>query len=165
MSHFSPPAANLDAPPILVPAHNLARWVHAKLAVRNGVMRWEVPRTILGIIPVGKRVMEVPTSEVLGIRVGRTVRPMGAGAGIALIVLPFLFEWGWWAALTVPIGVWAFLVATGPRIEAKTSRGRTIRANVCFGHKLDADLYIAAVEDIAALTGSLGSEIRADQPE
>ena len=90
---------------MVVPAHNLARWIHSKLEVRNGTMRWEVPRTIVGLVPVGKRLIEVPTAEISNIGVGRVVRPVGLAAGIGAIVVPFLLGWGWWAVLTIPLGL------------------------------------------------------------
>ena len=112
-------------------------------------MRWEVPRTILGIVPVGNRVIEVPATDIVGIGVGRAVRPVGTAVGLATLVVPFLWSWGWWAALMVPIGLWVIAVALGPRMEVVTRTGHTHHANVCFGHQIDADLYMAAVEDIA----------------
>jgi hypothetical protein len=140
----------LDVPPMTVPAHNLARWIHSKLEVRNGMMRWEVPRTIVGLVPVGKRLIEVPAADISHIRMGRAVRPLGLTAGILAILLPLWLGWGWWAVLTIPLGLWTILVALGPRMEATTHTGRAYRADVCFGHAIDADLYMAAVEDIAS---------------
>lgn len=134
---------------MVVPAHSLARWIHSTLEVREGVMRWEIPRTILGIVPLGRRIIEVPADSVASIGVGRAVRPISAVVGAAIMVVPFLFGWGWWAALTVPLGLWIVLVALGPQMAAVTRTGPTHRANVCFAHQIDADLYMAAVEDIA----------------
>lgn len=150
MSSRNIPDPLLEVPPMIVPAHNLARWIHSKLEVRNGTMRWEVPRTIVGLLPVGKRLIEVPAADISQIRVGRVARPLGLATGIAGIVLPLWLGWGWWAILTIPLGLWIILVALGPRMVATTHAGHTYHADVCFGHAIDADLYIAAVEDIAS---------------
>ena len=42
-------------------------------------------------------------------------------------------------------------------MEAITQNGRIYHADVCFGHQIDADLYMAAVEDIALTAGADGS--------
>lgn len=135
---------------MVVPAHNLARWIHARLDVAEGVMRWETQRTFLGIVPLGRRRVEVPATEVSQIRLGRRLRPSSLLIGLAIMVIPFLLGWGWWAVSSLPMGLWVVVVSMGPRMEAKTITGRTHRVDVCFGHQIDAELYIAAVEDIAS---------------
>jgi hypothetical protein len=140
---------------MVVPAHGLARWVHAKLEIVDGVLRWGTPVTLLGIVPLGRRHIEVPAAEVSDIRVRRTVRPVTSLIGLTTMVLPLLVGWAWWVLLiTVPLGLWIVLVSLGPRMEAVTVTGEVHHVSVCFAHQIDADLYMAAVEDIAAETGS-----------
>jgi hypothetical protein len=70
--------------------------------------------------------------------------------GLGFVVLPW-FLVPWWAALPLLIlGLWVTLVALGPQLALRTHSGAQHRAAVCFGHQLDAELYIAAVEDLAA---------------
>ncbi len=149
--------ANLSVSPMVIPAHNLARWVRTEMAIANGVMEWQVPRTILGVLPFRRDRIAASTADVEGIAVTRAVRrPVSLTIGLATIVAPFILGWGWWGLLTVPFGLWISLVSLGPRMVATTFDGSRLPADVCFGHQIDADLYIAAVHDI-------GAEIRAQR--
>ena len=141
---------NLSVPPIVVPTHGLARWVRNELGVTDGVMRWRLTQTLVGVVPLRTRQVAVPAADVAEIGVGRAVRPLGLAVGLATIVLPLVLGWGWWALLTFPLGVWICLVALGPQMGAVTSRGHHYRVDVCFAHQIDADLYMDAVRDIAA---------------
>ena len=138
-----------SVPPMIVPAHNLARWVRTELSVANASMVWDMPRTILGIVPLWRRRVVVPAADVDRLQLGRAIRVPSLLVGAALVTLPLVLGWGWWALATVPIGIWIGLVALGPRLVAVSSSGAKYRANVCFGHQFDAELYVAAVEDIA----------------
>jgi hypothetical protein len=142
--------SNLSVPKMVVPAHNLARWIHATMDVTDGLMRWESRRTLLGIVPIGWRRVEIPAADVDSLRVRRTVRPTNLLLGLAMMVFPILAGWGWWLLLTLPAGTWVVLVSLGPRMEAETHGGRTHHVDVCFGHQIDAELYMSAVEDIGA---------------
>ena len=51
------------------------------------------------------------------------------------------------------LGLWVVLVALGPQLKLATRSGATQHAPVCFGHQLDAELYIAVVEDLTADSG------------
>ena len=137
-----------SVPPILVPMHALTRYLRASLGVDGGVMTWDVPRTVLGIVPAGTRRIRVPVGEIASVSVGRAVRPLRLLVGGALVVAPWLFL-TWWAAVPLTIlGLWIVLASLGPRIEAVTHDGEKHRADVCFGHQLDADLYLAALDDL-----------------
>lgn len=140
---------------MVVPAHGLARWVHARLGMADGVLRWEIPVTLLGIVPLGRRRVDVPAAEVTDIGVRRTARPISLLIGLTAMVLPLLAGWAWWLTLiTAPLGLWIVLVSLGPRLRVVTTTGEDHKVSVCFAHQIDADLYIAAVEDIAFETGS-----------
>ena len=142
-----------QAPPIRVPTHNLTRYLRATVEVSDHVVRWAVPRTILGVIPVGLRQVAVPVDDVASIGVGRTVRPLRLLVGLAGAILPWFFL-PWWASLPVTVvGLWIVLVALGPQLLLTTRSNERHRAPVCFGHQLDAELYIAVVEDLAAQSG------------
>lgn len=114
-------------------------------------MRWEVPRTLLGVVPVGVRRVSVPVTEVQSIDLGRTVRPLHLTIGLGLVAVPAIL--GLWLLL-LPLGLlglWVALVSMGPAMVALTRNGERHRADVCFGHQLDADLYMEVVRDLANL--------------
>jgi hypothetical protein len=136
-------------PPITVPVHRLARYMRVRLEVADGVVRWEMPRALLGVIPVGVRHVAVPVADVQSLRVRRAVRPVNLMAGIACVVVPMVFGL-WWLLLPMLIlGVWVILVSLGPRLDVVARSGSEGRASVCFSHQLDAELYMAAVTDLA----------------
>jgi len=117
--------------------------------VEDGVLGWEVPRTLLGMIAIGSRHIEVPVTEIGFLRLRRVVpHPVRWVIGAAGVVVPWCFV-PWWAAVPLLVlGLWAILITLGPHLELETKSGEIQRAPVCFGHSLDAELYIAAVEDM-----------------
>jgi hypothetical protein len=77
------------------------------------------------------------------------VRPFRLLAGVAIVVAPFVLAW-WWAAVPmVLVGLWVALVSLGPQLEVVTVAGARHRAAVCFGHQMDAEIYVEAVNDLA----------------
>ncbi len=129
--------------------HGLTRYLRAEVEVTDGVMAWQMPRTLLGVLPIGARRVAVPIAEVESIAVSRTVRPLRLAVGLAGVILPWFFL-PWWAALPLLVlGLWVALVALGPQIEAVTTSGAKYRAEVCFGHQFDAELYMDVVRQLS----------------
>lgn len=154
----TPDPMPLQVPRMTVPVHGLTRYLRAQLEVRDGVLRWEVPRTVLGILQFGVRHISVPVGDIRSLRVHRVARPVNLLVGVALIVVPLAFGL-WWAALpAVVFGVWVVLVSLGPRLEAVTHGGAKRHASVCFSHRIDAELYMAAVTDVAEHARRLNGE-------
>jgi hypothetical protein len=142
----------LQVPPITVPAHRLTRYLRARLEVTNGVMRWQVPRALLGVVPIGVRHVSVPVADISSLHLHRVVRPFALLVGAACIGLPLVAAL-WWLALPLAIfGAWVILVSLGPGLEVVTRFGAKHRADVCFAHQVDAELYMTAVDDLARQT-------------
>ena len=135
-------------PPISIPVHPLTRYLRVSLEVTDGVLRWQVPRTLLGVIPIGTRHVGVPMTEVRSARVRLALHPLHQLAGAACIVLPLAFGLGWFSAPLVIVGAWAALASFGPHVEVTTSSGGRHRAGVCYGHRIDGELYATAVNDL-----------------
>ncbi len=141
---------SVQAPPIRVPTHNLTRYLRTTVEVSDNTVRWAVPRTILGLVSAGIRLVAVPVRDVASIRVARMVRPFRLLIGLAGVVLPWFFL-PWWVSLPLLVlGLWVALVALGPQLILTTQREEKHQAPVCFGHQLDAELYISVVEELAA---------------
>lgn len=139
-------------PPIDIPVHPLTRYLRVRLEVTDGVLRWEVPRTLLGLIPIGTHHVGVPMTEVRSARVRMVLHPLHLLAGAACIVLPLVFGLGWFSAPLVIIGAWAALASFGPQVEVTTRGGARYRAGVCYGHRIDGELYATAVNDLVRET-------------
>ena len=82
--------ASQPVPPITVPTHRLTRYVRVQLEVADGMVRWEVPQTLLGLIPIGVRRVVVPVADVETLAVHRAVRPFNLLAGALCILIPIV---------------------------------------------------------------------------
>jgi len=138
-----------SVPRTTMPIHGTTRYIRTHLAVKNGVLKWEVPQTFLGMFQIGSRMVDIPMSDVATVDVRRfVIHPFRLAVGLALVITPWVFL-PWW--LSVPLlilGLWAILNTLGPHLEVVTKAGPVRRAPICFGHSLDAELYQAAVADM-----------------
>jgi hypothetical protein len=140
----------IQAPPITIPTHQLTRYLRVRVSVVDHQLQWDVPKTLLGVMPMGARQVMIPVGEVQSIDMGRTVRAVPLIVGIALIAAPWVLL-PWWFALPVAIvGLWVAIVALGPQLVVTTRSGKRPSAAVCFGHQLDADLYMDVVKELSA---------------
>lgn len=138
-----------DLPPMRLPTHGLARYVRVRLEVAGGELRWEVPRAFLGVIPVGKRRVRVPVAEIDSVRVHSPVRWLRLAVGAACVAVPLVLGLWWLAVPLGLLGVWVALVAFGPHLSVVTRAGEKHRVAICFGHRIDAELFVDAVTDMA----------------
>ena len=139
----------LQVPRIAMPVHRLTRYMRVRLEVTDGNLRWEVPRTLLGVVPIGVRHICVPVANVQSLQVHRVVRPLNLVVGALCAAVPLVFGLWWAAAPMLIFATWVVLVSLGPRLDVVTRSGAKEHASVCFSHQLDAELYMAAVSDVA----------------
>ncbi len=139
--------AGVQVPPLTLPVHSLTRYLRSRFAVVDGELRWDVPRTLLGIVPVGVDHITVPIVDVREVRVHTAVRPVRLLIGGTLIVLPLVVAPWWVAAPVAIVGGWVGLASIRLHLEAETI-GASHHAGVCFGHRFDAELYADAVNDL-----------------
>ena len=137
-----------QAPPMTLPVHRLARYMRVQLEVSDGVLRWDVPRTLLGLVPIGVRHIAIPVADVQSLRVHRAARPFNLVVGACAS----------WCPGPRPLVDRCADVDLGslgdPGISRSAPRCSHLRrgegsCNVCFSHQLDAELYMAAVSDLA----------------
>jgi len=144
-------------PEMILPQHNLTRYVRVGLSVTDGVMIWRLRRLVLGVLPFGSRELRLPVARVASMRLQDwTMRPWRWPFAIGLIVAPALLTPWWVMTPLILIGAWASFVSIGPSLQVTTIDGETRRAAVCFGHRLDAELFIEAVTDIAQAARQTG---------
>ena len=143
---------------MLLPQHGLARYRRIRLDVTAGVLRWQHPRTLLGIVPFGRIRVELPLGDLESVHLQRPAfRALPLAGGLLLLAVP-LFVIPWWIAVPLMVvGAWAALVSFGPQLVVLTRAGKRHRAAVCFGHQLDADLFVAAVEEFIDLRRAGGA--------
>ncbi len=144
--------ATMDAgflPPITAPVHGSTRYLRSQVEVSDGILRWETPAALFGVVPIGTRKTEIPVSAVATLTVRRTVQPLRLALGLAWVVIPLLLGQWWWAVPSTMFGVWVVAISLGPQLEVTTTQGVIRRAPFCFSHRFDAELYAEVVLDIA----------------
>ena len=55
-------------PEMILPQHNLTRYVRVGLSVTDGVMIWRLRRLVLGVLPFGSRELRLPVARVASMR-------------------------------------------------------------------------------------------------
>lgn len=142
--------SSLSLPEMILPQHNLTRYVRAGLSVTDGTMLWRLRHLVLGVLPFGSREVRIPVARVASMRLQDwTMRPWRWPFTVGLIVAAALLTPWWVMTPLVLIGAWTSFVSIGPSIQVITIDGATHRAAVCFGHRIDAELFIEAVTDMA----------------
>lgn len=138
-----------SVPRTTLPVHGSTRYIRTHLEVSDGKLKWEVPRTLLGMIPMGSRKIDVSIEEIDKVEMKRVVpHPIRLALGAAGVIAPWFFL-PWWASIPLLIlGLWTVLIALGPHLQLTTKGGTVHRSPVCFDHSFDAELYVAAVEDM-----------------
>ena len=138
-----------SVPRTTLPIHGTTRYIRTHLQVDDGVLKWEVPQTLLGMIQIGSREIDVSLADVAEVNMRRVaLHPIRLAIGLVLVIAPWFFL-PWWGAVPLLIlGLWAILNTLGPHLELVTKSGEVHRSPICWGHSLDAELYMAAVDDM-----------------
>jgi hypothetical protein len=146
----TPVTGSLTVPEMILPQHSLTRYVRVGLSVTDGTMVWRLRRLVLGVVPFGSREVRVPVARVASMQLhDRTMRPWQWVFTVGLIAAAALFTPWWVMTPLILLGVWAGLVSIGPSLRVTTIDDAVHRAAVCFGHRIDAELFIEAVTDMA----------------
>ena len=142
--------SSLTLPEMILPQHNLTRYLRVGLSVTDGTMIWRLRRLVLGVMPFGSREVRVPVARVASMRLQNwTMRPWRWSFTVGLIVAAALLTPWWVMTPLILLGAWTSFVSIGPSLQVTTIDGAAHRAAVCFGHRIDAELFIEAVTDMA----------------
>lgn len=137
-------------PPLVLPVHPAGRHLHTRLAVDDWVLRWDVPRALLGIVPLGTKHVEVPLGELASLAIVRfAVRPLRLVVGVLIAFGAFALGLPWWGTVgLLVLGGWVVARSLVSGLELRTTSGRVHHAGVCFGHLFDAEVYAVAIDDL-----------------
>lgn len=128
--------------------HPFTRYLKVRLEVTDGILKWQRPWTLLGVIPLGMRHLAVPVKDIGFVGVRMAVRPLNLFAGVMIAVVSLLLGIGWAAAPLVAFGAWVAVVSVGPQLELLTTGGATRRTRIGFAHRGDAEVYAATVNHL-----------------
>lgn len=147
----------VQLPPTVLPLNTITPYLRARLEVADDCLRWESPRTVLGIIPIGSRRVEIPLGAIKSVGARYGVYPVRLLLGAGLLAVPFLVTTWWAAAGTLAAAGALLLLAPAARLDVVTADGRAHRLGICIRHRLDVDLIAAALDDLITPTNPSGS--------
>lgn len=105
--------------------------------------------SIEGILPIGRRVIDMPVEEVATLEVGKVIHPVRLTVTVAVLVLAILTG-SWWIVVPgVVIALWIVVVAFGPNLIPTTTSGDRETTAICLGHQIDGEFHRDAVWAIA----------------
>lgn len=136
-------------PRITVAQSRMTPYLRAWVEVTGDVLRWQVPRTLLGVLPIGTRHIDIPIASVRSVRVLRAPLMLGRLIVDVLASIALIVAFGWIAVPVVIIGTWLVLVSNRPHLEVEALDGTRHRAAFCLDAQLDAELYAMSVNDLA----------------
>lgn len=145
----APAGAKSSLPRITVPQSRMTPYLRAWVEVSDGVLRWQVPRTLLAVVPIGTRPVEIPLESVRVVRVLRAPAMLGRFVAAILLAIALIVAFGWIAVPIDLVGVWLVLVSNRPHLEVEALDGRRHRAAFCLDARIDAELYAISVNELA----------------
>lgn len=131
-----------------LPLNTITPHLRARLEVVDGALRWELPRTVLGAVPIGTERVSLPLATVTSTRSRYAVRPARLLVGLGLLALPLLWPSLWVVVPAMVAAAGMLLLAPAAQLEVGTSDGRTHRLGICVRHRFDVDLIAAALDDL-----------------
>lgn len=150
----SPEIASARLPEMRLPVHGITRYLRVRIEVDDGVVRWAVPRALVGLIPIGVRRVAAPVSTLRSVGVRRVVTTHRLLTGLVVAASPWFFLRWWWSLPITLVGAAIALTSIGLHLEVNTREGRRLCAPVCEGHRIDAELYADGLRDLIALAAS-----------
>ncbi|MBI5156869.1 MAG: hypothetical protein HZA58_02510 [Acidimicrobiia bacterium] len=146
----SPGTASVRLPEMRLPVHGITRYLRVRIEVDDGVLRWAVPRALLGLVPIGVRHVSAPVSTLRSVGVRRVVTTHRLLTGLVVAAIPWFYLRWWWSLPITLVGAAIALTSIGLHLEVTTGKGRRLCAPVCEGHKIDAALYADGLRDLIA---------------
>ncbi|HEX6887787.1 MAG TPA: hypothetical protein VF143_06745 [Candidatus Nanopelagicales bacterium] len=142
---------SVQLPPTVLPLNRATPRYRARLEATDGVLRWETPRTLLGLLRVGTRRVALPLADITDVRSRLGVHPARLAVGLALLAAILTGPPAWAIpVLAAPAGL-LLMMAPDAELVVRTTDGRTRRLAICVLHRMDVGLVAAALAD---LTGS-----------
>jgi hypothetical protein len=141
------PGVELDEANVELLTNGVSWYLWSSLAVDHRQLKVATPRTILGLVPIGKHRFTVDLRDLVALTIGTKLNPDRVFAAVVLALAAALGWFGTPGTVLCGVGALAFcllgLIAV-VRIEAHDRPARTVP--VCLAHLPRARRFIAAVE-------------------
>lgn len=160
----SPPGARLLAPTVTVLTNSLTPWLRSRFTLRSDGLHADVPRAVLGILPVGRRRVRVPLERISGVEVAMALRLERALACLALLTVALVGATGPIRLVLLALTLWLVPLSYVAVLQVDVRGARRQRFPVCVFARLDVRLVAAATRlEVAACDPSGATDAAAGE--
>jgi hypothetical protein len=146
-----PPGAEVLAPTVTVLTNSLTPWLRSRFTLREDGLHADVPRTVLGLVPCGRRRVRMPLDRIAAARVAMGLRPGRAVVCLVLLAVALVVVTGPLRLVPLTVGLWLIPLSYVAMLEVAVRDARRERFPICVFARLDVRLVVAATRlEIAA---------------
>jgi hypothetical protein len=129
-------------PPVTIPTNSVTPYLRTRIELTDVALRATGPRTLLGIVPVGRRELEVALADLLDVRVTMTLRWERLLLAVALLAGAVLAS-GVLRLLPLALALWLLPLSyvAALRIESRQARHDV---PICLFYRFDVGLVAIA---------------------
>jgi len=135
-------AARPAAPTVTIPTNSVTPYLRSRFAVLDGRLVVSEPRTLLGLVPMGRRSWAADLGEVGDLRIGWALRPERVAALAGLVVLALAGPRPL-APVLVALAVWLVPLSFIAVLRVEPVDGRVRRFPFCVFYRFDVGLVVA----------------------
>jgi hypothetical protein len=145
------PGAEFLAPTVTVLTNSLTPWLRSRFTLREDGLHADVPRTVLGLVPCGRRRVRMPLDRIAEARVAMGFRPERAVVCLVLLAVALVVGTSPLRLVTLTVGLWLIPLSYVAMLEVVVRDARSERFPICVFARLDVRLVAAATRlEIAA---------------
>lgn len=130
------------APTVTIPTNSVTPYLRSRFTVLDGCLLVSEPRTLLGLVPIGRRSWTADLADVRDLRTAWALRPERLAALVALVLLarsgprPL-------AAVLVALALWLVPLSLIAVLRVEPVHGRVRRFPICLFYRFDIGLVAA----------------------
>lgn len=130
------------APTITIPTNSVTPYLRSRFAILDRCLVVSEPRTLLGVVALGRRTWVADLAELRDLRTAWAVRPERATAIVALAVLAVSGPRAL-APVLVALAVWLVPLSFIAVLRVEPIHGRVRRFPICVFYRFDLGLVVA----------------------
>lgn len=136
-------------------SNSVTPYMRVRIQLTPERLRVDAPRTLLGVAPVGRRLLEFAPSEIARIRVAWALYPFRLLAALSLVAVVVAFTPSLAASIPMLLVVpWLLLLSLVKVIRIHPKQGGAVRVPICFFQTFDGELIATEVTAPARAGGS-----------
>lgn len=159
-----PSGAQLLAPTVTVLTNSLTPWLRSRFTLRSDGLHADVPRTVLGILPIGRRRLLLPLERISGADVAMALRPERAIACLVLLAVAAFAVTGPVRLALLALGLVLVPLSYVAVLQVGVRGARRQRFPICVFARIDVRLVAAAIRlEVAARRASDTTDVAAGE--